>query len=216
VVGILAALHHRDKTGQGQFIDMALLDSQVAVLANQGLNYLVGGKVPQRLGNAHPNIVPYQVFETADGHMIVAVGNDRQFTEYSRIIGVEADAKFATNRARVEGRAELIPLLAAAMKKQTTAQWVAAFEVDAIPCGPINTIDQVFADPQTLARGLQVGQTRNDGVQVPGIANPIVLSETPIEYDRAAPGLGQDTDKILRELLGVEDVQGLRNRNVIS
>jgi crotonobetainyl-CoA:carnitine CoA-transferase CaiB-like acyl-CoA transferase len=216
VIGILGALHHRDKTGQGQFIDMALLDTQVAVLANQGLNYLVGGKVPQRLGNAHPNIVPYQTFETADGHIIVAVGNDRQFAEYCRIIGVSADEKFTTNRGRVEGRAELIPLLTPAMKKQTTAHWVAVFESAAVPCGPINTIDKVFADEQVLARGLQIGLSREDGIQVPGIANPIVLSETPIEYDRAAPRLGADTEKILRELLGVRDVEALRQKNIIS
>lgn len=216
VIGILGALHHRDKTEQGQFIDMALLDSQVAVLANQGLNYLVGGKIPQRLGNAHPNIVPYQTFETADGHIIVAVGNDRQFTEYCRIIGVSVDTKFATNQGRVEGRAELIPLLMPAMKTKTTAAWVEAFEAAAVPCGPINTIDQVFADPQALARGLQIGQTRGDGVQVPGIANPIIMSKTPIEYDRAAPLLGSDTEQILRELLGVTDIEGLRAKNIIS
>ena len=216
VIGILGALHHRDKTGQGQFIDMALLDSQVAVLANQGLNYLVGGKVPQRLGNAHPNIVPYQTFETADGYIIVAVGNDRQFTEYCRIVGVSVDVKFATNRGRVEGRAELIPLLTPAMKKQTTAHWVAAFESASVPCGPINTIDQVFVDPQVLARGLQIGQTRDDGVQVPGIANPIVLSETPIDYGRAAPRLGGDTEQVLNQLLELtpDQVTKLRSSGV--
>lgn len=216
VIGILGALHHRNKTGLGQFIDMALLDSQVAVLANQGLNYLVGGKVPQRLGNAHPNIVPYQTFETADGHIIVAVGNDRQFTEYCRIINVTVDAKFATNRGRVEGRAELIPLLAPAMKKQTTAHWVAAFESAAVPCGPINTIDQVFADPQVLARGLQIGQTREDGVQVLGIANPIVFSETPIEYERAAPKLGADTHKILSAFLSGAEIADLVTKKIVA
>jgi crotonobetainyl-CoA:carnitine CoA-transferase CaiB-like acyl-CoA transferase len=216
VIGILSALHHRHKTGQGQFIDMALLDSQVAVLANQGLNYLVGGKVPQRLGNAHPNIVPYQTFETADGHIIVAVGNDRQFTEYCRIIGVAVEEKFNTNRARVEYRAELIPLLIPAMKKQTTAFWVEAFEADAVPCGPINNIAEVFTDPQVLARGLQVEQTREGGVKVPGIANPIVMSETPIEYAMAAPKLGADTEKILREFLSVEDLDELRVKNIIT
>lgn len=218
VIGILGALHHRNKTGQGQYIDMALLDSQVAVLANQGLNYLVGGKVPQRLGNAHPNIVPYQTFATADGHIIVAVGNDRQFTEYCRIISVTVDAKFASNRGRVEGRAELIPLLVPAMKKQTTAHWVAAFESASVPCGPINTIDQVFADPQVLARGLQIGQTREDGVQVPGIANPIVMTETPIEYTKAAPRLGGDTDQVLNQLLGLtpDQVTKLRSSGVLG
>ena len=212
VIGILGALHHREKTGQGQLIDMALLDSQVAVLANQGLNYLVGGKVPQRLGNAHPNIVPYQTFETADGHIIVAVGNDRQFMEYCRIIAVTVDDKFATNRGRVEGRAELIPLLVPAMKLQTTANWVEAFEAAAVPCGPINTIDQVFADPQVLARGLQIGQTRGDGVQVPGIANPIVFSETPIEYEKAAAQLGADTDAVMDRLLRLTPDQVIKLR----
>ncbi len=218
VIGILGALHHREKTGQGQFIDMALLDTQVSVLANQGLNYLVGGKVPQRLGNAHPNIVPYQVFATADGHMIVAVGNDRQFTEYCRIIGVTVDAKFSTNRGRVEGRAELIPLLSPAMKLQSTAYWVAAFESAAVPCGPINTIDQVFTDDQVLARGLQIGLTREDGVQVPGIANPIVYSETPIEYGDAPPQLGNATEAILREVLGLETetIASLRFNSIMS
>jgi crotonobetainyl-CoA:carnitine CoA-transferase CaiB-like acyl-CoA transferase len=215
VIGILGAVHHREKTGLGQFIDMALLDSQVAVLANQGLNYLVSGHVPQRLGNAHPNIVPYQVFETADGHIIVAVGNDRQFAEYCRIIGVAVEAKFATNRGRVEGRVELIPQLAGAMKKQTTSHWISVFEADAIPCGPINSIDQMFADPQVLARGLQVGQTRDDGVQVPGIANPIVMTETAIEYSKAAPRLGEDTIQILREFLSAEEIEDLQARNII-
>ena len=154
---------------------MALLDSQVAVLANQALNYLVGGKAPARLGNAHPNIVPYQTFATADGHIIMAVGTDRQFKEYCTIIGVPhlaEDPQFRTNRGRVENRATLIPLLVEPMKARTTAQWVEAFEAAAVPCGPINTIDQVFANAQVLARGLQIGLTRDDGVQVPGVANP--------------------------------------------
>ena len=203
VIAINAALYHRERTGQGQFLDLALLDSQVAVLANQAANYLVGGKVPKRLGNAHPNIVPYQTFETRDGHIIMAVGNDRQFTEYCRIIGlpeVSADQRFATNRGRVENRDVLIPLLAPAMLARTTAEWVEAFEAAAVPCGPINTIDQVFADPQVLARGLQIGLTRADGVQVPGVANPIQFSETPVEYERAPPKLGENTEDVLKEL----------------
>jgi crotonobetainyl-CoA:carnitine CoA-transferase CaiB-like acyl-CoA transferase len=216
VIGILGALHHRNQTGQGQQIDMALLDSQVAVLANQGLNYLVSGKTPTRLGNAHPNIVPYQTFETADGHIIIAVGNDRQFAEYCRIIGVTVDEKFATNRGRVEHRAELIPLLVPAMKKQTTAHWVEALEADAVPCGPINTIDQVFENPQVVARGLQLSQTREDGTHVPSIANPIVMSETPIEYSRTAPNLGADTAKILQTFLSVPEIDELRAKKIIS
>jgi crotonobetainyl-CoA:carnitine CoA-transferase CaiB-like acyl-CoA transferase len=207
VIGITAALFHRERTGIGQHIDLALLDSQVAVLANQALNYLVGGRVPGRLGNAHPNIVPYQTFETADGHIIMAVGNDRQFAQYCAIIGLPqlaGDERFKTNRGRVENRKELIPLLAAPMKARSTAEWVKAFEADAVPCGPINTIAQMFEDPQVLARGLQIGLTREDGVQTPGIANPIVFSETPVDYEKAAPRLGDGTEKVLKEVLGLD------------
>jgi crotonobetainyl-CoA:carnitine CoA-transferase CaiB-like acyl-CoA transferase len=218
IIGIQAALYAREKSGKGQHIDISLLDSQVSVLANQALNYLVGGKVPQRLGNQHPNIVPYQVFETADGHMIVAVGNDRQFTEYCRLIGVAADAKFATNRGRVEGRAELIPLLATAMKRQTTAHWVKAFEADAIPCGPINTIDQVFADPQVKARGL-VRQLRNeDGRKVPTVANPIVFSENAAQVGLASPALGAQTGEVLSSVLGLtaSEIDTLKARGALE
>ena len=215
---VIAALYHRQRTGIGQFIDMALLDSQVAVLANQGLNYLVGGQAPTRLGNAHPNIVPYQTFETRDGHIIIAVGSDRQFAEYCRIIGVAEAARFKTNRQRVEARAALIPLLIPPMKARTTAEWVAAFESAAIPCGPINTIDEVFANPQVLARGLQIGLTRDDGIQTPGIANPVQFSETPIDYDKAPPRLGEGTETVLKELLGlsVSDIAVLRKSGAIG
>lgn len=221
VIGIEAALFHREKTGQGQYLDLALLDSQVAVMANQALNYLVGGKAPTRLGNAHPNIVPYQTFETADGYIIMAVGTDRQYAEYCGIIGaphLAQDERFKTNRGRVENRAALIPLLRPFMQARTTADWVAAFEAAAVPCGPINTLDQVFADPQVLARGLQVGLTRDDGVQVPGVANPIVFSETPVAYDKPPPRLGDGTDKVLREQLGLSDadISALRGKGVIG
>ena len=220
-IAINAALFHRERTGEGQFLDLALLDSQVAVLANQAANYLVGGKVPARLGNAHPNIVPYQTFETKDGHIIMAVGNDRQFTEYCRIIGLpetSADARFSTNRGRVENREVLIPLLRPAMQQRTTAEWVEAFEAAAVPCGPINTIDQVFADPQVLARGLQIGMTRADGVQVPGVANPIQFSATPIEYELAPPQLGENTKDVLRNTLGMaaEEIDSLAKAKVIG
>ncbi len=218
VIGIEAALIHRERTGEGQYIDISLLDSQVSVLANQALNYLVGGKVPQRLGNAHPNIVPYQTFETRDGHIIIAVGNDRQFTEYCRIVGVVVDAKFATNRGRVEGRAELIPLLSPVMKTRATAEWVEAFEEAAVPCGPINTIDQVFANEQVLARGMQIGLTRDDGVQIPGVANPVVFSQTPVAYEKPPPKLGDATVRVLRETLKLTDeaLNALRIGKVIS
>ncbi|MCA3559635.1 MAG: CoA transferase [Aestuariivirga sp.] len=218
-IGIQAALFHRERTGEGQHIDVALLDSQVGVLANQALNYLVGGKAPTRLGNEHPNIVPYQTFATKDGHIIMAVANDRQFKDYCAIIGVAHladDERFKLNRGRVERRAELIPLLAGPMKARTTAEWVQAFEGAAIPCGPINSIDQVFANEQVLARGLQIGLTRDDGVQVPGVANPIVFSETPIQYGKAPPRLGDGTEKVLQEELGLsaEEIARLRTAGV--
>lgn len=206
VIGIQAALFHRERTGLGQYIDISLLDSQVSVLANQALNYLVGGKVPQRLGNAHPNIVPYQTFETADGHIIMAVGNDRQYAEYCKIIGAPelAMEPYVTNRGRVENRNTLIPLLVPLMKQRNTDTWVEAFETAAVPCGPINTIDQVFANDQVLARGMQIGLTREDGVQVPGVANPIVFGETPLQYESPSPLLGADTVKTLSNLLGLD------------
>ncbi len=218
VIGIEAALVHRERTGEGQAIDISLLDSQVSVLANQALNYLVGGKVPSRLGNSHPNIVPYQTFATQDGHIIIAVGNDRQFGEFCRIIGVTVDAKFSTNRSRVENRAELIPQLAPAMLARTTAEWVEAFEAAAVPCGPINTIDQVFANEQVLARGLQIGLTRDDGVQVPGVANPLVFSETPVDYTKPPPRLGDGTERILQTVLGMtqNQISHLKKDRVVS
>ena len=221
VIGIEAALFHRERTGQGQYLDLALLDSQVAVLANQALNYLVGGKAPTRLGNAHPNIVPYQTFETADGYIIMAVGTDRQFAEYCAIIGapyLAEEVRFKTNRGRVEHRADLIPLLRPFMTSRTTADWVAAFEAAAVPCGPINSIDEVFANPQVMARGLQVGLTRDDGVQVPGVANPIVFSETPVTYEKPPPRLGDGTEKVLREQLGLDAdrIAALRGKGIVG
>ncbi len=209
-IAILAALHARERTGQGQFIDMALLDTQVGLLANLNLNYLVSGKVPARMGNAHPNIVPYQTFATAGGHIIVAVGNDRQFHDFCTIIGVpaiSADARYHTNRARVENRTTLIPLLAASMKTRSTADWISVFEAASIPCGPINDIGQVFADPQVKARGLQIELTRPDGTKTPGVANPIRFSETPVAYDKAPPKLGEATNRVLAETLGLNETE---------
>ncbi|MFN4143795.1 CaiB/BaiF CoA transferase family protein [Aestuariivirga sp.] len=220
-IGIQAALFHRERTGEGQHIDVALLDSQVGVLANQALNYLVGGKAPTRMGNAHPNIVPYQTFQTRDGYIIMAVANDRQFREYCAIIGVPhlaEDERFRLNRGRVVNRAELIPMLVGPMKARTTAEWVEAFESAAIPCGPINTIDQVFANEQVLARGMQIGLTRDDGVQVPGVANPVVFSATPVEYEKAPPRLGDGTEKVLSTVLELapEEIERLRKAGVIG
>jgi crotonobetainyl-CoA:carnitine CoA-transferase CaiB-like acyl-CoA transferase len=215
-IGVLAALHHRDETGEGQYLDLALLDTQVAVLANQALNFLVGGKAPKRLGNAHPNIVPYQTFATKDGFVIIAVGNERQFREYTKIAGVPeiaSDPRFGTNRDRVENRDALIALLIEPMKQRKTAEWIEALEAAAVPCGPINSIDQVFADPQVQARGLSVAQTRDDGTRTPGVANPVKFSATPVEYAKAAPRLGDATEDVLSRVLGLapEDIATLRD-----
>jgi crotonobetainyl-CoA:carnitine CoA-transferase CaiB-like acyl-CoA transferase len=219
-IGVTAALAHRERTGEGQYIDMALLDAQVAVLANQALNYLVSGSPPVRHGNAHPNIVPYQAFATADGHIILAIGNDRQFAAFCRIAGLDdvpGDARFATNRMRVANRQELVPLVAQAMASRTTAEWVAVLERDAVPCGPINTLDQVFADEQVRARGLRVDLARPDGTVVPGVANPIRLSGSPIEYARPAPALGADTDEVLASLgLSDGEIRTLRQSGVVG
>ncbi len=220
VIGIQAALIQREKTGVGQHIDISLLDSQVAVLANQALNYLVGATVPQRLGNAHPNIVPYQTFETADGHIIMAVGSDRQYTEFCNIIGAPdlALTPYNTNRGRVENRGTLIPLIVPFMKARTTAEWVQSFEKAAVPCGPINTMDQVFENPQVEARGLQIQLPRSDGLQVPGVANPIVFSHAAVGAKTAPPLLGNDTSTVLESLLGLDHnaLAALRQRGVTN
>ncbi len=218
---IIAAVVHQRATGQGQYIDIALLDTQVAMLANLNSNYLVSGKVPGRMGNAHMNIVPYQTFQTADGYMIIAVGTDRQFREFCRIIGVAAladDQRFANNRGRVENREMLIPLLAVPMLARSTSQWVEALEAAAVPCGPILQIDEVFANEQVLARGVQIGLTRDDGIQVPGVANPVVFSETPIEYDKPPPRLGEGTANVLSEVLGLspETIAELRKSGAVG
>jgi crotonobetainyl-CoA:carnitine CoA-transferase CaiB-like acyl-CoA transferase len=215
-IGVLAALHHRETTGEGQYLDLALLDTQVSVLANQALYYLVSGVAPKRVGNAHNNIVPYQTFATADGFIIIAVGNDRQFREFTRIAGVPEladDPRFSTNRGRVENRDILIPLLREPMTRRSSAEWVEVLEAVAVPCGPINEIDQVFADPQVKARRLELTLKRDDGTKTPGVANPVKFSATPIEYSKAAPRLGDATDYVLRRVLGLtlEDIAKLRD-----
>lgn len=203
-IGVLAALQHRHATGEGQHIDLALLDVQVAALANQTANYLIGGQVPRRMGNAHPNIVPYQDFPTADGDMIVAVGNDGQFARLAEALGHPewaADARFATNAARVAHRALLIPLLRQATVMRTTRDWIDRLEAAGVPCGPINRLDEVFADPQVIARGLRVDLPHPVAGTVPGVANPIRLSASPVAYRSAPPLLGQHTDAVLRDWL---------------
>ena len=214
-IAILGALAHRDRTGAGQHIDLALLDTQVAVLANQAMNYLVTGVAPQRLGNAHPNIVPYQVFAASDGHIIVAVGNENQFARMSEVIGrsdLASDERFATNASRVNHRAELIAILHGIFVTRTTRDWLDALERAGVPCGPINTIADVFADPQVQARGLRSDLPHPAIGWVPSVANPIKYSVTPISYRSAPPTLGADTDEILREMLGVTPAEIARLR----
>jgi crotonobetainyl-CoA:carnitine CoA-transferase CaiB-like acyl-CoA transferase len=217
---ILAALAHRDQGGPGQHIDMALLDVQVACLANQAMNYLTTGVSPRRLGNAHPNIVPYQDFPTADGDFILTVGNDSQFRKFAEVAGHPQwtdDPRFSTNKQRVAHRAELIPLIRQATVFKTTAEWVAALEVAGVPCGPINDVAQVFADPQVQFRGLKVELPHALGGSVPQVASPIRLSATPVEYRRAPPLLGEHTLEVLTGVLGLSDtdVTTLREAGVL-
>lgn len=219
-IAILGALAHRDRTGAGQYIDLALLDTQVAVLANQAMNYLVTGVAPQRLGNAHPNIVPYQVFAASDGHIIVAVGNENQFARMCEVIGrpeLASDARFASNASRVHNREELVAILQGIFVTRTMRDWLQALERAGVPCGPINTVADVFADPQVQARGLKLDLPHPSIGAVPSVANPIKYSMTPIDYRSAPPMLGADTDEILREMLGVtpEEIGRLRKAGVV-
>ncbi|MEN4826259.1 CaiB/BaiF CoA-transferase family protein [Pseudomonas sp. P39-UII1] len=219
-VAILAALAHRDQAGVGQHIDMALLDVQVACLANQAMNYLTTGTPPRRLGNAHPNIVPYQDFPTADGDFILTVGNDGQFRKFAEVAGQPQwadDPRFATNKLRVANRAELIPLIRQATVFKTTAEWVSQLEAAGVPCGPINDLAQMFQDPQVLARGLAVSMPHALAGAVPQVASPIRLSETPVEYRRAPPLLGEHTEAVLGDVLGLgaDALESLRSSGVL-
>lgn len=209
-VGVLAALNQREQSGVGQHIDVALLDVQVACLANQAMNYLATGVSPRRLGNAHPNIVPYQDFPSADGNFILAVGNDGQFRKFCEVAGIANladDPRYATNKARVANRAELIPLLRQATVFKTTAQWIELLEKAGVPCGPINDLQQVFADPQVKARGLRLDLPNGLGSLTPQVASPLRLSATPVAYRSAPPLLGQHTDSLLQRLLGMSEAQ---------
>ena len=204
-VAIQAALAERERSGRGQHIDVALLDVLVACMANQASNYLTGGVVPARLGNAHPTIVPYQDFPTADGDMILAVGNDGQFGRFCAAAGHPGwatDARFATNAARVANREALIALIRSVSRQRTTHEWIALLEQAGVPCGPINRLDEVFADPQVLARGLRVELPHPVAGHVATVACPIRLSRTPVEYRRAPPTLGQHQDEVLDDWLG--------------
>ncbi len=217
-IGILAALRHRDATGQGQQIDIGMLDTHVAWLANQGMNYLATDENPVRLGNQHPNIVPYQVFPTADGYIVLSVGNDPTFARFCQNVGLAhllEDARFATNAARVSNRQLVTDTLAPVMTTRPTTAWVDALEALKIGCGPINTLAQVFADPQIQARGAVVTMAHDstpDGVRV--IANPVRLSETPADYRISPPLLGAHTDEVIGALDGL-DLADLRRQGIV-
>jgi crotonobetainyl-CoA:carnitine CoA-transferase CaiB-like acyl-CoA transferase len=220
-IGVLAALRHRDATGQGQQVDIGMLDTHVAWLANQGMNYLATGQNPPRLGNQHPNIVPYQVFPTADGFVVLSVGNDptfKRFADAFELSHLLDDPRFATNAARVENRQLVTDTLTPTMRKHPTAWWVERLEALKIGCGPINTLSEVFADPQVQARGAVVQMPHAatpDGVKV--IANPVRLSETPVAYRVPPPTLGEHTDAVLGERLGLDAaaLADLREKGVI-
>jgi len=219
-VAVVAALARRDRSGEGQHIDVALLDVQIASLANQAANYLVGGMVPQRLGNAHPSIVPYQDFPTADGYMIIAVGNDGQFARLCKSLEraewVE-DARFATNPQRVKHRETLIALIRGVTVGRTTGEWISVMEAAGVPCGPINSLDKVFADPHVQAREMRIEMPHALVGQVPLVANPIRMSESPVQYRRAPPTLGEHTEEVLSGWLDMTsaDIAGLHQRKIV-
>lgn len=217
---ILAAVIHRDRSGEGQYIDMALLDTQVAMLANISSNYLCSGVSPHRWGNAHPNVVPYQTFQTSDSWIIVAVGNDSQFRNFVKAGNREAladDPHFATNPARIEHRAALIPLLVEMVKEKTKAQWITLLEAAGVPCGPINNLQEVFANEQVIARGIEMHVPHPTAGTMKLVASPMRLSKTPVEVRMPPPLLGQHTDEVLRDELGMSasQINELHQRGIV-
>ena len=219
-IGILAAVNHRNNTGQGQQIDIGMLDTHVAWLANQGMNYLATGENPPRLGNQHPNIAPYQEFPTKDGYIILAVGNDPTFERFCKAFGQEAllaDPRFATNPIRVQNRQLVTDTLTPVMKSKTTAEWIEALEALKIGCGPINTLEQVFADPHVQAREMVVEMAHGSGETVKVIANPVKLSATPPSYRSAPPVLGEHTQDVLTAVLKMSaaDIAALKEKGIV-
>jgi len=219
-VAICAALAHREKSGSGQHLDLALLDTQVGVLANQGMNYLATGETPGRLGNAHPNIVPYQPFRTQDGDVILACGNDNLFTKFCEVAGcrhLARDPRFSTNSKRVENRGAITALLAEIFAQRTTKEWCDALEAAGVPNGPINNLEQVFEEPQVIARGMRIELEHALVGRVPLIASPMKFSSTPLEHKAPPPVLGQHTEEVLRGLLRLDAaaIARLRSEGVI-
>jgi crotonobetainyl-CoA:carnitine CoA-transferase CaiB-like acyl-CoA transferase len=203
VIAIQAALRHAEATGQGQHVDMALFDAQISVLANQNLNFLISGKPPVQMGNAHPNIAPYEVLPVSDGHFILAVGNDSQFRKFCAVVGLEdlaRDPAYATNEARVANRAALREVVVARLAAFDRATLLARLEEAGVPASPINDIGQMFADPQTIARGMRLDLDDGHGNRLPSVRAPMVMSETPLVYERPSPRLGEHTAEILAEL----------------
>ncbi len=199
-VGILAALRHRDQTGQGQHVELALVDAQIAWLINEGVNYLTSGRVPQRRGNAHPNIVPYDTFATADGHVIIAVGNDAQFQRFCAVmdlVELAEDPRFTTNPARLENREALVPFIQDALATRSSDDVVSTLEAVKVPVGPVQSLDQVFASDQVAARGMQIDMSRNGADPLRLIGNPLKFSETPVTYRQKPPHFGADTETVL-------------------
>jgi len=222
VAAILAALHHRTKTGEGQYIDLALLDTQVAWLVNEGLNYLTSGQVPKRQGSEHPNIVPYKVMPCSDGYFILAVGNDAQFRRFCEMAGCPAladDPRFATNRGRVENRVELYALLPNFTRLKTAKEWVDGLSALGVPAGPVNDLRQLFEDPQVRHRGMEVSVAceNTPGGALKLIGNPIKFSGTPVAYRRPPPAMGQHSAAVLEELLGLDEteVRALQERGIV-
>jgi len=207
-IAICAALAHRERSGTGQHLDLALLDTQVGILANQGMNYLATGVPPGRIGNAHPNIVPYQPFKARDGDVILACGNDNLFNKFCEVAGCQhlaRDARFATNSKRVENREAITSLLAEIFARRTTQEWCDALEAAGVPNGPINNLKQVFEEPQVIARGMKIELEHSLAGKVPLIASPMKFSGTPLEHKAPPPTLGQHTDEVLRGLLRMDD-----------
>ena len=221
-IGILAALRHRDATGQGQHVDLSLLDTQVSWLVNEATNYLVSGTPPLRRGNEHPNIVPYRVFATADGHIVLAVGNDAQFARLCSIVGLPelaTDPRAATNPARVANRAHVDTTLGRALAPRPSADWLAALEPAGVPAGPVNTIDEVFADPHVLARGMRIAMPYPAAAagEIELVGSPLKLGATPVTYRHAPPRAGEHTDAVLTALgLDAAEIARLTEAGVIA